>query len=138
MYDAALYYGQRAMECSHVLEQLNLRSKDYCLATIHRAENTDDPSRLKTIIDGFAAYKEKIILPLHPRTRTRLQTFDLSFPANVQQIDPLGYLDMVMLEKHASLIATDSGGIQKEAFFHGVPCVTLREETEWTELIETG
>ena len=138
MYDAALYYGQRAKVGSHILERLGLKSKSYTLATIHRAENTDDPKRLDAILSGFAQFNQLIVLPLHPRTRARLESFDLSFPANVQLIDPVGYLDMVMLEQNASLIATDSGGVQKEAFFHQVPCVTLRDETEWTELVEAG
>jgi len=79
-----------------------------------------------------------VILPLHPRTRARLASFGVPLPANVRIIDPVGYLDMVMLEKHAALVATDSGGVQKEAFFHRVPCVTLRNETEWVELLTAG
>ena len=138
MYDAALYYGQRAQGRSDVLERLGLQSKAYTLATIHRAENTDDPARLKAILSGFATFGQTIVLPLHPRTRARLESFGLAFPTNVQLIDPVGYLDMVMLEQNANLIATDSGGVQKEAFFHCVPCVTLRDETEWTELVEAG
>lgn len=138
MYDAALYYGQRAQGCSVVLERLGLQSKAYTLATIHRAENTDAPARLDAILSGFAAFAQAIVLPLHPRTRARLTSFGRALPSNVQLIDPVGYLDMVMLEQNASLIATDSGGVQKEAFFHRVPCVTLRDETEWTELVESG
>lgn len=138
MYDASLYYGQCAKEGSNILERLGLQPKSYTLATIHRAENTDDPKRLNAILSGFADSNQLIVLPLHPRTRARLESFDLSFPTNVQLIDPVGYLDMVMLEQHASLIATDSGGVQKEAFFHRVPCVTLRDETEWSELVEAG
>ena len=108
------------------------------LATIHRAENTDTPERLKAIFEAFAKFKYPIVLPLHPRTRSRLVGNGLNVPENVQLIDPVGYLDMVMLEQSALLIATDSGGVQKEAFFYRVPCVTLREETEWTELLESG
>ncbi len=138
MYDAALYYGQRALNRSNVLERLALQPKEYSLATIHRAENTDDPKRLNAIISGFADFEQTIVLPLHPRTRARLSSFGLSFSPNVKLIDPIGYLDMVMLEKNANLIATDSGGVQKEAFFNRVPCVTLRDETEWTELVNAG
>jgi len=138
MYDAALYYGAKAETTSKVLPQLGLASKNYVLATIHRAENTDDRQRLAAIFEGFAIYGKEVVMPLHPRTKARLASLTLPVPTNVKLIDPLGYLDMVMLEKHASLIATDSGGVQKEAFFYQVPCVTLRDETEWVELVEAG
>lgn len=138
MYDAALFYGAKAEAASSVLASLRLPPGSYALATIHRAENTDDPKRLRAILDGFAGFADDIVLPLHPRTRSRLSSAGLSVPPNVRVIDPVGYLDMVMLEKSAALVATDSGGVQKEAFFHRVPCVTLRDETEWTELVEAG
>jgi len=138
MYDAALHYGEKAEQNSQILEQLALTSKSYVLATLHRQENVDDLIRLGNILQGFAASKLPIVMPLHPRTRKRLNEFGLSLPTSVKVIDPLGYLDMVKLEKHAALIATDSGGVQKEAYFHGVPCITLRDETEWVELVEIG
>ncbi len=138
MYDAVLYYGEIAEQRSRILDVLGIEPKDYFLATIHRAENTDDQTRMKNILAGFANLPQGIILPLHPRTRKQLINFDLALPSNVRAIDPVGYLDMVMLEKNAALIATDSGGVQKEAYFHKVPCVTLRDETEWVELIEVG
>jgi UDP-GlcNAc3NAcA epimerase len=138
MYDAALYYAENATQNSSILDDLNLDPKSYILATIHRAENTDDTLRMRNILDGFATSTRPIILPLHPRTRRRLVEFGHSLPATVRVIEPVGYLDMVMLEINAALIATDSGGIQKEAYFHSVPCITLREETEWVELVETG
>lgn len=138
MYDAALFYAEKAEGTSHVLQELGLGSKDYVLATVHRAENTDHPARLSAILEGFGAYGKPIVLPLHPRTAKRLQTTGIHLPGNVTAIDPVGYLDMVMLEKHANLIATDSGGVQKEAFFYQVPCVTLRDETEWIELVDAG
>jgi UDP-GlcNAc3NAcA epimerase len=138
MFDAALFYGAKAETASSILATLGLQPGAYALATIHRAENTDDPQRLSGILDGFARFGGDIVLPLHPRTRTRLSSAGLTMPGNVRMIDPVGYLDMVMLEKNAGLITTDSGGVQKEAFFHRVPCVTLRDETEWTELIEAG
>ncbi len=138
MYDAALYYGQRAEQRSRILAALGLESKRYILTTLHRAENTDDSGRMRHILAGFAESLQPIVWPLHPRTRKRLAEFDLVVPDNVRVIDPVGYLDMVMLEKHAVLIATDSGGVQKEAYFHRVPCITLREETEWVELVEAG
>jgi UDP-GlcNAc3NAcA epimerase len=136
MYDAALFYGAKAEQSSTVLARLDLAKEAYTLATIHRAENTDVPERLAAILDGFARFGRDVILPLHPRTRARLATLNLVLPDNVRLIDPVGYLDMVMLEKNARLVATDSGGVQKEAFFYRVPCVTLRDETEWTELVD--
>ena len=136
MYDAALFYGAKAERSSSVLDRLGLTTKSYALATIHRAENTDTPGRLAAILEGFARFDRKVMLPLHPRTKARLVSLGFELPANVRLIDPVGYLDMVMLEKNACLIATDSGGVQKEAFFYRVPCVTLRDETEWTELVE--
>lgn len=138
MYDAALFYGAKAKQSSAVLVRLGLAPNAYILATIHRAENTDTPQRLRNILDAFARIGRPVVLPLHPRTRSRLAAQAIALPANVIAIEPVGYLDMVMLEQNAQLIATDSGGVQKEAFFHRVPCVTLREETEWTELIEAG
>ncbi|MCG8552804.1 MAG: UDP-N-acetylglucosamine 2-epimerase (non-hydrolyzing) [Desulfobacterales bacterium] len=137
MYDAALYYGSRALEKSGIMQTLELTTKAFVLATIHRAENTDNPERLLNIISALnqIAAEMPVILPLHPRTKQKLVPAD--FPA-VTFIDPLGYLDMVMLEKNARVIVTDSGGVQKEAYFHGVPCVTVRDETEWLELVTAG
>lgn len=139
MYDAALFFGDKAKRISHILEDLSLEPKAYILGTVHRAENTDNPARLMEIFEGLDAVVRDIpvILPLHPRTRKLLASIKFS-PSNLKLIPPLGYLDMVMLEKNARLIVTDSGGIQKEAFFHKVPCVTLRDETEWVELVEAG
>jgi len=138
MYDVALHYGAKADQSSSILARLGLCAKGYVLATIHRAENTDNSPRLTAIIDGFARFGGDVILPLHPRTRARLTSFGAALSRNIRAIDPVGYLDMVMLEKNASLIVTDSGGVQKEAFFYRVPCVTLRDETEWTELVEAN
>lgn len=142
MYDAALYYGARADEESQIIEKLGLQTRPYILATTHRAENTDDPQRLRSIFAGLdlAARNIEVVLPLHPRTRAAWKRDPelKHFPERVVLIDPVGYLDMAMLEKHSRLIATDSGGVQKEAFFYGKPCVTLRDETEWTELVELG
>lgn len=137
MYDAALYYGDRAEEKSRIIHTLALKPKDFVLATIHRAENSDDPVRLQNIMAALnrIAGEMPVVLPLHPRTKKKLVVKD--FPT-VSFIDPLGYLDMVMLEKNARVIITDSGGVQKEAYFHGVPCVTVRDETEWLELVEAG
>lgn len=142
MYDAALHFATKAGEGSGLLARLNVSTGNYVLATIHRAENTDDPVRLNAIITGLieAARTLPVILPLHPRTRKILvQQNQLHEVArHLRIIEPVGYLDMVRLEQHAALIATDSGGVQKEAYFYQVPCVTLREETEWVELVTAG
>lgn len=142
MYDIALLMGERAERESRILNTLALSTKGYILATIHRAENTDVMTRLKALIKGLIQIAKEIpvVFPVHPRTRKIL---DREFPKNrmppgLKLIAPVGYLDMVMLEKHAHLIATDSGGVQKEAFFHKVPCLTLRDETEWIELVSLG
>lgn len=142
MYDAAIYYGTRARDRSRILECLGLRPKGYILATIHRAENTDESQRLTAIVEGLTITGERwpVVLPLHPRTRGAVQRTGLLkvLESRVRVIEPVGYLDMVMLEVQAALVATDSGGVQKEAFFYQVPCVTLRDETEWVELVELG
>lgn len=142
MYDAALYYGAKAEAQSRILERLGLGPKRYILATVHRAENTDNPARLEAIFSALAlvAKDMQVVMPLHPRTRSALERIRLLTDAvrSLRVIDPVGYLDMIMLEKNARLIATDSGGVQKEAFFYRVPCVTLREETEWVELVNSG
>jgi UDP-GlcNAc3NAcA epimerase len=142
MYDAALFYAAKAERVSRILQELALAPKTYILATVHRAENTEDGARLRSIMDGLAclAREGPVVLPLHPRTREALIREALldELRTALKLIPPVGYLDMVMLEKNARLIATDSGGVQKEAFFYRVPCVTLRSETEWVELVELG
>ncbi|OOG66258.1 UDP-N-acetylglucosamine 2-epimerase (non-hydrolyzing) [Rhodanobacter sp. B04] len=137
MYDAALYYLKKARRPTvPVLD--NLVENEFVLCTIHRAENTDDVTRLTNILSGLAALPTAVILPLHPRTRARMTSSGIEFPANVRVIEPVGYLEMVWLEAHCRLVLTDSGGVQKEAYFHGKPCITLRDETEWVELVEIG
>ena len=139
MYDAALAFGKMAQERSQILETLNIESKGYCLATVHRPENTDDPIRLQNILEAFSEIGEKIVFPIHPRTRSRIDVGNLQANGSkITFIDPVSYLDMVQLEKNARIILTDSGGVQKEAYFHGVPCITLRDETEWVETVESG
>ncbi len=148
MYDAALLFGEIAARTSTILRDLNLTPGEYYLATVHRAENTDDPIRLRNILTALKALEKPVILPLHPRTKKILQKFSPSLltppssPAkpspSLRIVDPLSFLDMVELEKNARCILTDSGGVQKEAYFHGVPCVTLREETEWVETVQAG
>lgn len=142
MYDAALFYGAKARWESRVLERLELKPKGYVLVTIHRAGNTDDPRRLQAIVGGLCEIGKEIpvVFPVHPRTGKAMESYGLleEAAAHLRLIEPVGYLDMIMLEQNACLIATDSGGVQKEAFFYRVPCVTLREETEWVELVELG
>lgn len=142
MYDSALLFAGVAASKSTVLTRLDLAPRSYCLATVHRAENTDDRERLWAILDGLdlVGLELPVVLPLHPRTRACLEDTrsGLRMPTHVRLVDAVGYLDMVTLEGNAAVIATDSGGIQKEAFFYRVPCVTLRHETEWVESIELG
>ena len=138
MYDAALFYGAKVEQNNNLLITLQIQSKKYALVTLHRAENVDDKDRLESIIKGLGHYENQIILPLHPRTKKMMESFGIVLPQNIKIIDPVGYLDMILLEKHAALIATDSGGVQKEAYFHNVPCITLRDQTEWVELVKNG
>lgn len=137
MYDAALFYGNHASKPDW-FGALPVQVGEFVLATVHRAENTDDPQRLTDILSGLSASGKQVILPLHPRTRQRILSLDLPVIGNLHLVPPVGYLEMVWLEKNCALIATDSGGVQKEAYFHGKPCVTLRDETEWVELVEAG
>lgn len=142
MYDVAKFHGKRVDASGRILAKLGLEEASYVLATVHRAENTDDPARLAAIVEAFRDLSTDlpIVWPVHPRTKAVLQERGQldEMPAGLHLIDPVGYLDMVQLEKYAALIATDSGGVQKEAFFYSVPCVTLRDETEWVELVESG
>lgn len=135
MYDAALYYRPLARKPAWFDA---LRVGEFALCTIHRAENTDDPERMRGILAGLAESPLPVVLPLHPRTRKQLAQFHLNLPNTIRVVDPVGYLEMVWLESHCRLVVTDSGGVQKEAYFHGKPCVTLRDETEWVELVELG
>lgn len=136
MQDAAMYYAQKAQEKSQIIGQLGLT--DFVLATIHRQENTDNPVKLHDIITGLNLINKEVqmVVPLHPRTRNILQQLNLKPAFTI--IDPVGYFDMIMLLKHCKLVVTDSGGVQKEAFFFGRHCITLREQTEWVELVEHG
>ena len=140
MYDVALQYKEKAYKESTILKELNLTPKEYILTTIHRAENTDNKEKLYNIFTALNEIGKEfpIVLPLHPRTKKMLKEFDLqSFLNGLRVIDPVGFLDMINLESNARAIITDSGGIQKEAYFHRVPCVTLRDETEWVETVES-
>lgn len=138
MYDGILHFTEIAKQKSTILKDLGLAENSFLLCTIHRAENTNDPERLKAIIAALNAVDETIVLPLHPRTLKYLKDYGIELNANIRVIDPVGYLDMVMLEFGSKMIVTDSGGVQKEAFFLGKPCVTMRDETEWVETVENG
>jgi len=139
MYDSVLHFSEIDNKGVSRLLPFGLKKGDYILATIHRAENTDDSKRLSTIFSALESLAKKIpvILPLHPRTKKMLLDSNL-VGKNIVMTDPVGYLDMIALERHSKLIVTDSGGVQKEAFFFKKPCVTLRDETEWVELIDSG
>lgn len=138
MADALALASGRARERSDILARLSLAPGHYLLATVHRAENTDDPARLRAILAAFDTLDEPLVFPVHPRTRKLLVDLSYDPPPHVRLIEPVGYLDMVMLEQSARTILTDSGGIQKEAYWLGVPCVTLRDETEWVETVASG
>lgn len=138
MYDAALYYKKKAQSTSTILADNNIESGNYILATIHRQENTDNKANLAGIVEALNEVNAstKVLVPLHPRTKKIIADSGLSIDFAV--IDPVGYIDMVQLTANAKLIMTDSGGLQKEAFFFGKNCVTMREQTEWVELVNHG
>jgi UDP-GlcNAc3NAcA epimerase len=142
MYDVALYYGERARSESNILDRLNLKEKGFALATCHRAENTDDARNLEQILSALSEISSTrlpVVLSLQPRTRKKVEDFGLGrLLTDLIVTDPLPFLDMIALEQAAKVILTDSGGMQKEAFFHRVPCVTLRSESEWIETLESG
>ncbi len=138
MLDAVQQSLPIARQTSTILSRLGAGRGDYFLATVHRAANTDSPDNLRSIVDALNALDETVIFPLHPRTRKALEAQALTFQSHVKAIDPVGYLDMLALEEGARVIVTDSGGVTREAYFLGVPCVTLREETEHVETVESG
>jgi UDP-GlcNAc3NAcA epimerase len=140
MVDALLYNAGIAEQRSAIIRSLGLISKNFYVATVHRPGNTDDRRNLTSIIEAFAESGKTIIFPVHPRTQKYLREYNLldSLPETVRLIDALGYLDMLELMRHAGRILTDSGGIQKEAYILGVPCITLRENTEWIETLTGG
>src|SRR2546422_2596510 len=134
MMDALRLHSRRAV----LPPSLGLTSGKYALATVHRAENTDDPERLRGILRALEALEVPVILPLHPRTQKMIAEFGLTAADSIRVVEPVGYLEMLALEASAAIILTDSGGVQKEAYHFGVPCLTLRDETEWTETLEFG
>ena len=139
MYDAVLQFAEIAEQRSSIINALHLRPKEYMLATVHRPCNTDSPEDLRNIVEAFLEIDEPIVFPVHPRTKCCLEKFNIAIDSpKIQCIPPVGYFDMLSLEKNAKAILTDSGGMQKEAYFFRVPCITLRNETEWGETVETG
>lgn len=138
MQDAAYYYREKSSMKSHVIRDLKLMNRDFVLCTIHRAENTEDVSRLNSIICALneIGHEMDIVLPLHPRTAKIIEKENILM--TFKPIPPASYFDMIELLKNSKIVMTDSGGLQKEAFFFAKPCVTLRDETEWVELVEQG
>jgi UDP-GlcNAc3NAcA epimerase len=142
MCDVVVRFSVMAESQSDIIERLGVTRGRYILTTVHRAENTDDPERLRNVFEGLAevARELPVVIPMHPRTRNLAKSHGLMefAEANLTIVEPLGYLDTIMLQKHSAAIATDSGGMQKEAYCNRVPCVTMRDETEWVELLEVG
>lgn len=142
MYDAALLFSDVADNKSHILNRYHLKPNDYYLCTVHRAENTDKKNNLERIIKALLQINDPVLFPVHPRTMNAFNQHglidSLKKSDHIKLIDPVGFLDMIILEKNAKMIITDSGGMQKEAYFYHVACITLREETEWTETVEEG
>ena len=133
MFDASLYYRKKIEN-----KQSPYRSK-YYLVTLHRAENTDNPERLKAIVNALNKFTElEAVLPLHPRTKKYISKNNLQFGDHIHIIEPVGYFEMLSLENNCEFIVTDSGGVQKEAYFFNKPCITYRDSTEWVELVEHG
>ncbi len=136
MYDAILWAREKTADRANLLAEIGVTKDNYALATLHRPYNVDEPARLAEIIAALGRIEMDIVFPVHPRTRAKLG--DATLPANLRMIDPVGFLDMVALEANAKMILTDSGGVQKEAYFLAVPCVTIRPETEWVETLDGG
>lgn len=137
MYEMVRLFTGHAEKMSDIMSRLSLVPKGYSLATVHRAENTDNLQNLRSIFEAFVQIGD-VIVPLRPRTRKAIESEYPHFLKMVRILDPVTYFDFLVLEKNARLTLTDSGGVQKEAYFHGVPCVTLRQETEWPETLENG
>lgn len=138
MADSLRFFIEAANGRSSILDDLGLKAGQYGLVTVHRSGNVDNKQNLAEILSGLAEINFPLIFPVHPRTAKMIATFGIELPSNVRVIDPVGYLDMLMLEKNAECILTDSGGIQKEAYLLGVRCITMRDETEWIETVDAG
>ncbi len=137
MYDAALFYRSKA-RAPEWFKSLLIGAKEFVLSTVHREENTDNSGRLRNIFKGLSQSEHMVIMPMHPRTRLMIDEYGITISSNIHIVEPIGYLEMLWLEMNALLIITDSGGMQKEAYFQKVPCLTLRDETEWVELCDAG
>ncbi|MDP3115416.1 MAG: UDP-N-acetylglucosamine 2-epimerase (non-hydrolyzing) [Candidatus Cloacimonadaceae bacterium] len=138
MYDALLYGLQCAQSCSDILIRLNLVSRGYCLATIHRAENTDNYDNLRNIIAALGQFDERVVFPIHPRTKKVIDSNNLDIPDNILLMPAVGYFEFILLESNARMIVTDSGGVQREAYCLKVPCITIFPTTSWVETVEDG
>ena len=142
MYDNSMYFSAMADVQSDIIERLGLQYRQFVLATIHRPANTDNPENLKSILralSDIAAKGMDVVLPLHPRTKKRIEDLGLKIgDLGLKVIEPASFFEIIRLEKNAAIVMTDSGGVQKEAFFYGTPCVILRPETEWVEIVEAG
>lgn len=138
MFDAVLKFKDLSRKKIDFFNKLDLSENEFILSTIHRAENTNYIDRLENIIGALSQSNKKIVLPLHPRTKKYISEYGLKIGENVKIIEPVGYLEMVLLESMSQKIVTDSGGVQKEAFFLGKPCITMRDETEWVETVQNG
>jgi UDP-N-acetylglucosamine 2-epimerase len=138
MYDAFLNFSTKSQN-NDILERLHLVSEEYGILTTHRAENVDDPDKLKGLLSALGKSTVPIIFPIHPRTRKRLEDNNISLNIkNIRPIEPVGYLEMLKLLKNAKIVITDSGGLQKEAFWSKIPCITIRDRIEWVETVEMG
>jgi UDP-N-acetylglucosamine 2-epimerase len=138
MYDMFLQFKDKA-DRSDILSKLDLSPKEYVLLTLHRAENVDDTTKLKAVLKAIEESKAATVFPIHPRTKNRLQELNASLEGgSIRPIEPVGYIEMLKLLKHARMVLTDSGGLQKEVFWSRTPCITLRDRTEWTETVEMG
>ena len=138
MVDALITYTKIAEKKSHILNQLKLEKEKFLLMTIHRPSNADHDDRLLSILKEVSRIDLPVIFPIHPRSRSRVEKLISQTNGNIRIVDPVGYLDMMLLEKYASVIITDSGGVQKEAYLHRTPCLTVRGETEWVETVSDG
>ncbi len=138
MYDALLHNLEIAREKSQILARMSLKKGEYALATVHRAGNTDNRNNMQSILDALGLLPTRVIFPVHPRTRKRIEEWELAVNSNVSLIEPLGPLDILQLLENANCILTDSGGMQREAYLLGARCITLREETEWVETVSAG
>lgn len=142
MYDNSMYFSAMADVQSDIIERLGLQYRQFVLATIHRPANTDNPENLKSILRALSDIATKgmdVVLPLHPRTKKRIEDLGLKIgDLGLKVIEPASFFEIIRLEKNAAIVMTDSGGVQKEAFFYGTPCVILRPETEWVEIVEAG